>query len=105
MAIPESWPFGTLEDRLHGLGYDRDAASRVSDRVEAYLTGMLRRLGLDIEPARERFPLELMAAEGQCALCEQTARCRRFLTGATRSDAPEAFCPNTHLFRALRRHL
>jgi hypothetical protein len=100
---PTTPPGDTLEHRIHALGFDADAAPWVRQRVEAYLTAMVRQFGLDLEHLQDRFRLELLAAETRCAACPETTRCRRFLAGATAAaaDTPEAFCANARLFREL----
>jgi hypothetical protein len=75
----------------------------VRERVDAYLTAMLRRFGLDRGELQQRFRLELSAAEVRCATCAETGRCRRFLAGVAGSDTPPAFCPNAQLFGELQR--
>jgi hypothetical protein len=91
----------TLEQRIHALGFDSETAPWVRQRVEAYLTAMVRYFGLDLDQMQERFRLELLTAETRCAACSETTRCRRFLAGAAVDDAPDAFCANAPLFHEL----
>jgi len=94
-------PGATLEQRIHALGFDSETSPWVRQRVEAYLTAMVRHFGLDLEHLQERFRLELLTAETRCAACPETTRCRRFLAGAAADDVPEAFCANAPLFHEL----
>jgi hypothetical protein len=93
-------PLGdVLERRVRALGFADAAVSPwVRARVDAFLPAMLQRLGLDPRRVRDRFPLELLAAETRCAACGETGRCRRFLAGAAGADPSPAFCPNAPLF-------
>lgn len=101
-AVPAaaSPPGDGLDRRVSALGMDTTAAPWVAARVDAYLGGMLRRLGLDGAGLRDRFPLELLEAEVRCATCDEVGRCRRFLAGA--DDRPASFCPNISLLEGLR---
>ena len=92
---------GTLEQRILALGFDGETAPWVRQRVEAYLAAMGRAFGVELAGLRDRFPLELLAAETRCAACEETGRCRRFLAGA--EDEPREFCPNAAVYAELRR--
>jgi hypothetical protein len=83
---------GTLDQRVQALGVDPAAALWVQRRVQTYLGLMGRTFGLQLADLRERFPLDLLAAETRCAACAETARCRRFLAGG--ADEPREFCPN-----------
>ena len=101
-AVPAaaSPPGDGLDRRVSALGVDATAAPWVAARVDAYLGGMLRRLGLDGAGLRDRFPVELLEAEVRCATCDEVGRCRRFLAGA--DDGPASFCPNISLLEGLR---
>jgi hypothetical protein len=104
VAMPDATPAHyTLEQRIHALGFDATVAPWVRRRVEAYLAAMVRHYGLDFPRLRDRFPLELLAAETRCAACQETRRCRRFLAGVPTGDAPHAFRSNASLFRELQR--
>jgi Family of unknown function (DUF6455) len=91
-----------LEQRIHALGFDATSAPWVRRRVEAHLSAMVSRSGLDLQWLRDRFPLELLAAETRCAACQESPRCRRFLAGAAAIDGTDAFCPNAALFHEFR---
>jgi hypothetical protein len=91
-----------VEYAMRALGVDTTTAPWVRERVDAYLTAMLRHFGLDRACVRDRFRSEMVAAEMRCATCVETTRCRRFLAGLAGSEAPSAFCPNAQLFAELR---
>ena len=87
----------------HALGLDTTTAPWVRERVDAYLTAMLRHFGLDRAAVQERFRAEMRMAEMRCASCTETGRCRRFLADAAEAEAPSAFCPNAPLLEELQR--
>jgi hypothetical protein len=100
---PDAMRKPDLERRVRALGADAVSARWIGRRVDAYLTAMLRRFGLNRARALQRYPLELMLAEVRCASCEEVGRCRRFLNEAPGApERPSAFCPNARLFRQLR---
>lgn len=76
----------------------------VQERVDTYLTLMLRHFGIERAAAKERFGPEMQVAEMCCAACTQTGRCRRFLAGVA-GDTMPTFCPDTPLFTELERTL
>jgi hypothetical protein len=90
-----------LEYPMRALGLDGTTAPWVRERVDGYLTAMLRRFGLDRVAVQERFPSEMLSAKLCCAACAETARCRHFLDDVAGSEAPSAFCPNARLFDQL----
>lgn len=103
MDTPEAGRVGDrFEQRIGALGFDAAVVPWVRDRVNAFMTAMLRDFGLDRARLGERARLELLAAETRCAACREVGRCRRFLAGAA-DDTPQAFCPNARLFRELTR--
>ena len=73
------------------------------ERVETYLTAVLRHFGLDLAAARERFGPQMRMAETRCATCTEIGRCRRFLAGLAETGERSAFCPNAPPFEELRR--
>jgi Family of unknown function (DUF6455) len=77
------------------------AAPWIRERVDAYLTAMLRHFGIDRASAQERFRPEMQMAEVCCAACTETERCGGFLAGHGGAEAPSAFCPNAPLFNEL----
>ncbi len=92
---------GPLAQRIQALGVDTDAAEEATRRVEADITRMILRFGLDPVQLREAASLELLAAETRCASCREVERCHGYLNGA--ADRPDEFCPNTATFEDLAR--
>jgi hypothetical protein len=100
-ASPTEPSRGDCDHMIHGLGLDSTAAPWVRERVDTYLTAMLRHYGLDRASLQTCFRSEMHMAEMRCATCTEIGRCRRFLAGAAASDAPAGFCPNAQLFGEL----
>jgi hypothetical protein len=92
-----------LDHVTRALGLDTSAAPWVRERVDAYLTAMLRHYGIDRASLQARSQPAMYMAEMRCAACTETARCRRFLAGVSAGEAetPAAFCPNAQLFAEL----
>lgn len=100
---PEPGPAeGDLDYAMRALGLDTTTAPWARARVDAYLTAMLHRFGVDPTEAQRRAGAELEQARTACAACTEAARCRRFLADAADGEPPAAFCPNARRFERLR---
>src|SRR5271167_1108023 len=69
----------------HGSAKPRGEADTIApwirERVDVYLTAMLRHFGVDRASAQERFRPEMQIAEVCCAACTETGHCGAFLAG------------------------
>lgn len=66
-----------------------------------HMAHMLAAIGIDVPRAVDEYWESLKQADGVCAGCSQTGRCRRWLDWGRANAAPDVFCPNAALFRSI----
>lgn len=68
-------------------------------RHRQLLAKMIEHFGVDLDHATRNHWDALKHADGICAQCANTKRCRNWLACGSTNDAPRIFCPNAELFR------